>query len=165
MDPFFNLLVGLDGGSVVFCHTLTTPGDRRKWLDLEMGFHPGLTEDRAALDPIFRKLGLYFGGDDSDPADIGIGFSRGTPFERKVWSTLRTVKKGHTISYQQLGEKAGFPSSQRAVGQAMAKNHLLLFVPCHRVVSKTGDLGGFSAGKEKKAFLLRLEKTYRDRAV
>ncbi|MCK4837019.1 MAG: MGMT family protein, partial [Candidatus Aminicenantes bacterium] len=92
-----------------------------------------------------------------DPAAIEVIFSRGTAFEKHIWKTLKIIKKGETISYQQLGEKAGFPNAQRAVGRAMAKNYLLLFVPCHRVIARGNGLGGFSAGINKKKFLLALE--------
>jgi methylated-DNA-[protein]-cysteine S-methyltransferase len=105
-------------------------------------------------------LNHYFSGGDTDPAGMDVRFSRGTAFERKIWSTLREIKKGDTISYQQLGEKAEFPRSQRAVGGAMGRNYLLLFVPCHRVISKTNGLGGFSAGIKKKEFLLKLEDIF-----
>lgn len=157
-DPRFSLMVGMDRGRVVFCHTFAQPSEQRAKLELERQFFPDLVEDEDALAPIFRELNRYWNGDGIDPADIGVDFSRGTPFEIKIWKTLRMVKKGRTISYQELGEQAGYPNSQRAVGGAMARNYLLLFVPCHRVVSKNSGLGGFSAGIEKKEFLLRLEK-------
>ena len=160
LNPRFNLMVAMDRESVVFCHTFSSSDEKRKKLELEKEFFPDLIKDEGALGSIFTLLNRYWRGDGIDPADIEIGFSRGTPFEIKIWNTLRTIKKGRTISYQELGEKAGYPNSQRAVGRAMAKNYLLLFVPCHRVVSKNGGLGGFSAGVDKKELLLRLEKIF-----
>ena len=71
---------------------------------------------------------------------------------------LRKTGKGSIITYKQLAENAGYPNAQQAVGQAMSKNYLLLFVPCHRVIANQGKLGGFSAGIELKQTLLKLEK-------
>ena len=47
--------------------------------------------------------------------------------------------------------------SAQAVGNAVGKNRLSLFIPCHRVIASDGTLGGYSSGVERKRFLLRLE--------
>lgn len=81
-----------------------------------------------------------------------------SPFRQNVYSALRQVRRGSTLSYTQLAERAGHPGAQRAIGTAMAQNPLPLVVPCHRVLSSTGS-GGFSAhgGLETKAQLLAKE--------
>ncbi len=84
-------------------------------------------------------------------------FMEGPPFYRSVWETLRRVPYGKTVSYGELALMSGRPGSARAVGSAMRKNPLVLFVPCHRVVGSGGKLGGFSCGTAWKKFLLELE--------
>ncbi len=80
----------------------------------------------------------------------------GTPFQQRVWKTLKEIPYGEVRSYAWLAERLGTPRALRAVGQALAANPLPIFIPCHRVVGKR-DLGGFSGGLEIKRFLLRLE--------
>jgi O-6-methylguanine DNA methyltransferase len=46
----------------------------------------------------------------------------------------------------------------RAVGQALGKNPFLVIVPCHRVITGDGKLGGFGGGLAMKKTLLELEK-------
>jgi len=69
----------------------------------------------------------------------------GTPFQLEVWHALRRVSAGRTLTYGELAARVGRPGAARAVGTAMRKNPLPLFVPCHRVLAGSG-LGGFSGG-------------------
>jgi methylated-DNA-[protein]-cysteine S-methyltransferase len=78
-------------------------------------------------------------------------------FERRVLETLRQVPFGEVVSYGELARRAGSPDAARAVGGAMRRNVLPIFVPCHRVTAADGTLGGFTGGLEKKRWLLRLE--------
>lgn len=82
----------------------------------------------------------------------------GTPFQQVCWKVLQSIPYGETISYQKQAQILGDPNKQRAVGQANGKNPLPILIPCHRVIAKNGQLRGFSAGTEKKAFLLQLEQ-------
>jgi len=83
----------------------------------------------------------------------------GTPFERRVWCELRSVKFGETITYSQLAWRCGSPRAARAVANAMAKNPIPIIIPCHRVVRADGGFGGFSAGIRLKKYLLDMEKS------
>lgn len=85
----------------------------------------------------------------------------GTPFQKLVWRRLRTVRPGNVVTYGDLARMAGAKGAARAVGGAVARNNLLIVVPCHRVVSVSG-IGGFSAfgGMRTKLKLLELEKRY-----
>ena len=76
-------------------------------------------------------------------------------FAKKIYRTLQMVKFGTHVSYGELAQKAGYSTHYaRAVGQAMHKNPWPLFVPCHRVISGDGSLGGFSADESIKRALL-----------
>ena len=119
-------------------------------VDRERRFFPDLKEVSAATLTVYPLLVGYGSGVPCDPAQYPVRFSRGTEFLQKVWLTLKETGVGHVVSYRQLAESAGYMNAQQAVGQAMAKNYLLLFVPCHRVVASDGGLGGFSAGLDKK---------------
>lgn len=83
---------------------------------------------------------------------------KGTPFQQKVWQALREIPYGQTMSYEDLAKKVGNIKAVRAVGQANGKNPVAIVVPCHRVIRKSGDLGGYSSGLKIKQFLLDLEQ-------
>lgn len=83
----------------------------------------------------------------------------GTAFQKEVYRALQSVEYGQTISYQQLAILANHPQAQRAVGGAIHRNPFLIVVPCHRVIQKNGEIGGFALGKEIKQQLLALETT------
>ncbi|MCS7235982.1 MAG: methylated-DNA--[protein]-cysteine S-methyltransferase [Armatimonadota bacterium] len=86
---------------------------------------------------------------------------RGTPFQRRVWSALRRVPSGQTVTYAQLALRLGFPGAARAVARACAANPLALVVPCHRVIRSDGQLGGYRWGVRRKRVLLELEARVR----
>lgn len=82
----------------------------------------------------------------------------GTSFQMQVWKELLRIPYGKTISYSQQAENIGKKSSYRAVANANGQNMLMILVPCHRVISKSGKLSGYAGGVEKKEFLYNLEK-------
>lgn len=83
-------------------------------------------------------------------------------FERKVYAALMDVEYGETITYKQLGEKAGILNAARAVGNAMAKNPFPIIVPCHRVVKSDGKIGNYTGGSDVKISLLDIEKKFKE---
>ena len=80
----------------------------------------------------------------------------GTDFQKRVWTELLKIPYGETRSYKDIASAIGCKSA-RAVGQAVGKNPLLIAVPCHRVITHDGKLGGFSAGLDVKRRLLAIE--------
>jgi AraC family transcriptional regulator of adaptative response/methylated-DNA-[protein]-cysteine methyltransferase len=82
----------------------------------------------------------------------------GTEFQMKVWSELLRIPYGETISYEELARRVSTTSAQRAVGHANGLNRLAIVIPCHRVVNKSGKLGGYGGGLWRKQFLLDLER-------
>lgn len=81
----------------------------------------------------------------------------GTPFQKTVWSKLLTIPYGETCSYQEMAKAVGTPKAVRAVGTANGKNRIAIVIPCHRVVNKNGNLGGYGGGLRRKEYLLKLE--------
>ncbi|XP_039526477.1 methylated-DNA--protein-cysteine methyltransferase isoform X2 [Pimephales promelas] len=77
-----------------------------------------------------------------------------------LWTLLKEVGLGETVSYKQLAEMIGNPNAVRAVGSAMKKNPIPLIVPCHRVLRSSGDSGSYMGGKgdDIKVWLLTHEK-------
>ena len=88
------------------------------------------------------------------PLDVG-----GTPFQREVWHTLRTIPAGECRSYGEVAATLGKPGAARAVARACAANPVAVVIPCHRVVRGDGEPGGYRWGIERKRALLAGEGT------
>lgn len=99
----------------------------------------------------------YFQGKTVDFSSLKLDFSAGTPFQKKIWRTAHKIPYGRTETYKSLAHKINH-KGYRSVGGALGKNPFLIAVPCHRVISTDGTLGGFGAGLELKRYLLRLER-------
>lgn len=85
-----------------------------------------------------------------------------TPFREIVWKELIKIPYGKTITYGKIAQNIAYKTgmekmSAQAVGSAIGKNPLLIIIPCHRVIG-VNNLGGYSAGMEKKIQLLKIEK-------
>jgi AraC family transcriptional regulator of adaptative response/methylated-DNA-[protein]-cysteine methyltransferase len=85
----------------------------------------------------------------------------GSPFQRRVWEELLRVPYGKTRSYQDLAKAVGNAAAVRAAGRANGMNRLAILIPCHRIVNKNGELGGYGGGLRRKQFLLTLERVGR----
>ena len=81
----------------------------------------------------------------------------GSRFERRVWSALREIPRGETRTYSEVADSLGVPKGARAVGRACASNPVAVAIPCHRVVAKNGELGGYRWGLARKRSLLQRE--------
>jgi methylated-DNA-[protein]-cysteine S-methyltransferase len=88
---------------------------------------------------------------------VPVDLSFHTPFKQDIYTTLSSIPFGETITYGELAALAGHPGKARAVGRAMGDNLTPIFVPCHRVVSASGGLGGWSGPSGWKETLLKLE--------
>jgi len=91
------------------------------------------------------------------PTDLPLDI-RATAFQRRVWEALRAIPLGATRSYGEIAASLDQPTATRAVAQACASNPVALIIPCHRVVRKDGDLGGYRWGVERKEALLQRER-------
>ena len=106
--------------------------------------------------PYVAAFDRYFSGELDALADLPI-VMKGSDFQLRVWRALRGIPPGRTLSYGELARRLGNANASRAVGSANGRNPLCIVVPCHRVISGDGSLGGFSAGLDAKRWLLRHE--------
>lgn len=88
-------------------------------------------------------------------ADLDLSWA--TPFQMDVYKALAAIPAGTVLSYAALAELSGHKGASRAVGSTMAKNRFLIVLPCHRVITSSGKLGGFSGGLDLKVKLLKCE--------
>jgi methylated-DNA-[protein]-cysteine S-methyltransferase len=98
-------------------------------------------------------------GEASALSEIALDLEAVAPFQRRVYEAARAIPPGQTLSYGALAARLGDAGLARAVGRALGRNPLAILVPCHRVLSASGRLGGFSAngGVATKQRLLALE--------
>jgi methylated-DNA-[protein]-cysteine S-methyltransferase len=124
-------------------------------------------DDPSRFEAAIRQLGEYFAGRRA-AFDLPLAppAPAATPFQRDVWTALRAIPYGTTITYAELARRVGRPGSARAVGHANARNPISIVVPCHRVVGADGSLTGYAGGEDRKRRLLALERDgARDRAA
>ena len=81
----------------------------------------------------------------------------GTEFETQVWQTLLKLPLGHIASYSDIATHLGKTGASRAVGSAVGRNPISFVVPCHRVLTKSGGLGGYHWGLTRKQAILGWE--------
>lgn len=81
----------------------------------------------------------------------------GTAFQRAVWAALCTLAPGQTCSYGALARQLQQAQAVRAVGAAVGRNPLSIFIPCHRVLGTDGSLTGYAGGLARKRALLLSE--------
>ena len=124
-------------------------------------------QERSSDDPSFllakNFLDAYFA---ARPLPFCPFFLKGiTPFQKKVYEEAQRIPFGKLCTYGELSRRiesrigSGFVSP-RAVGQALKRNPILLWIPCHRIIPADGSLGGFAGGVKNKEALLRFEKEY-----
>ena len=110
--------------------------------------HPILRQAQQELNEYFEKKRMNF--------TVSID-PEGTNFQKQVWQALQHIPHGHTCNYQDIAKEISDQNASRAVGSACGANPILIIIPCHRVIQKSGKIGNFSAGLAKKTALLKLE--------
>ena len=121
-----------------------------------------LDEDHEVLPPgtpllqmAVQQLDEYFAGKRMT-FDLPVK-QQGSAFQQQVWDQLTKITYGKTISYMQQSKFMNNPLGIRAIASANGKNHLLIIVPCHRVIGSDGSLTGFGCGIWRKKWLLEHE--------
>jgi methylated-DNA-[protein]-cysteine S-methyltransferase len=102
-----------------------------------------------------QQLDEYFAGE-RKVFDLPLK-QNGSPFQQRVWDQLSKIEYGHTISYLQQSKFMNNPLGIRAIASANGKNHLIIVIPCHRVIGSDGSLTGFGCGIWRKKWLLEHE--------
>ncbi|MGE5582243.1 MAG: methylated-DNA--[protein]-cysteine S-methyltransferase [Bacillota bacterium] len=120
-----------------------------------------LKRDENRCSQVILQLDEYFRGKRRQ-FKLALSGLEGPEFSVKVWRALLEIPFGETRSYSEIAASIGSPKSRRAVGQANRRNPLPIFIPCHRVIGKNGDLTGY-VGKgylDFKKYLLEMEKAF-----
>lgn len=112
----------------------------------------------APIESITQELSAYFAGTLKEFRTPYRVF--GSPFQQEVWLALCKVSYGETKTYLAQAITLGRPNAFRAVANANGANQLAIIIPCHRIISSNGTLGGYSAGLEIKRWLIEHESSH-----
>lgn len=157
--PVGPMLAAATDDAVVLLDFAERPMIRAQLAAIRRRFGDPVPGRSPLLDRLEQQLGEFFAGTRREfdlPIDIP-----GSAFQERVWSELRRIPYGETISYRELAERVDAARAYRAVGRANGSNRLAIIVPCHRVVATGGGLGGYGGGLDAKSWLLALERGYR----
>jgi len=154
-SPFGNCLAALTEKGICELRFLDDDGiDRaverlsRRWRGAE------LYEDQAGCRQIVERIFSRSAPSEDVPLRL---FLMGTNFQTQVWKALLRIPEGSVISYEDLARWVHRPSAARAVGNAVGQNPISYLIPCHRVIRKTGELGGYGGGISRKMAILGRE--------
>jgi len=136
--------------------SLPQPSDREAYQQL------GKEVNRASRSPLpftglMERLKVYLSSGKGVVFPDELDLSGARPFHSQVWQATGLIPYGETRSYLWVAGQINRPRAARAVGQALGRNPLPIIIPCHRVITSNGGLGGFGGGLEMKQQLLRLE--------
>jgi methylated-DNA-[protein]-cysteine S-methyltransferase len=98
-------------------------------------------------------------GQASDLSDVTLDMSGIHAFNARVYSFVRTIPRGDTLTYGEVAAKLRASGAAHSVAQAISKNPFMLIVPCHRVLEAGNYADKISAhgGSISKRRLLSIE--------
>lgn len=117
---------------------------------------PNATADDLQFKRLRVLLERYFRGEKVE-FDVEIILPFCSAFTQNVLLETRKIPYGETRSYGWLARRLGYKNAARAIGQALKRNPIPIVIPCHRIIGKDGQIGGFSSGTHIKRRLLEIE--------
>ncbi len=153
--PFGECLVAMTGRGI--CNLIFVQENNREAALSVLRSHwalARLVEDDERMGPVVHQVFTFLVGGKMEPLHMHL---HGTNFQIKVWEALLRIPPGAVVSYQELAAQIGMPGASRAVGNAVSRNPLPVLIPCHRVIRKMGDYGGYRWGTARKKALLAWE--------
>jgi len=118
-----------------------------------------IAEDTLKGQERIRQIFAPAGADCHEPLRLLL---QGTSFQLRVWQALLALPRGSMISYQGLADHLGHPAASRAVANAVAANPISYLIPCHRVISKSGNIHCYRWGGSRKKAMLGWEASLPD---
>lgn len=117
---------------------------------------------KGVLKTFLKQLEEYFKG---KRREFTVKFKvAGTDFQCQVWQKLMEIPYGRVVTYWDVDEVLGAAKAYRAIGNACGKNPLMLILPCHRVITSDGGLGGYAGEVWRKEWLLEHEADVLEKA-
>lgn len=150
-SPFGHCLVGVTDLGVCWLsfaeHRNSIDAMRNEWSEAT------LAEDSGETAPVIQQA--FADGSDA-PAPIPLHL-KGTNLQIRVWEALLNIPFGEIVSYSDVARSIQKENAVRAVASAIGCNPVSYIVPCHRVIRKSGALGGYGGGLARKQAMLAWE--------
>lgn len=157
ISPVGPLLLGANDRHLVCLQFMEVDGCLKQLIRLQHQFGKPLRMGAHRILPqAIQELNEYF-ANKRKQFTVPLKAS-GTAFQQKVWNALQQIPYGSTWSYEDIASQIGQPTASRAVGLANGANPIAIIIPCHRVIRKGGNIGGYGGGLWRKERLLHLEE-------
>ena|SRR5450432_994561 len=148
---FGNILIASTEKGI--CHISFSPESSGP-VDIIHRFPAAAIEQKTDL---YQQHALKMFRDDGSDLDLIKLHLKGSPFQIKVWSALLRIPKGSLKSYRSIAYEIGDDQASRAVGTAIGSNPIAYLIPCHRVITSSGNLGGYHWGIDRKCAIIGWE--------
>jgi len=132
--------------------------EKKALIDYTKSLNANLTESYEKNAEAVEQVKEFFCGK-RKVFTIKTAFLSGTDFQKRVWKEISGILYCQTKTYKEIALKIEHEKAYRAVGTAASLNPVPVIIPCHRLISSNGKIGGFSLGIERKKYLLELENT------
>jgi len=113
-----------------------------------------LKENKQVIKPLAEQI--FSNGEPSAKTEVNV-LLKGTDMQINIWKELTKLKPGVTTSYEHIAKAIGKPTAIRAVANAIAKNRIAYVIPCHRIIQKSGNIGKYRWGVQRKKDILKYE--------
>jgi AraC family transcriptional regulator, regulatory protein of adaptative response / methylated-DNA-[protein]-cysteine methyltransferase len=130
--------------------------------DIRLRFPAATLEQKTDL---HQQQALKMFRDDWSDLDQVKLHLKGTPFQIKVWNALLQIPSGALKSYKEIAKEVGDMHASRAVGTAVGNNPIAFLIPCHRVITSSGNLGGYHWGVDRKSAMIAMEAVKKSRQL
>ncbi len=157
-SPFGGMVIASTPRGI--CHVAFENNESQGLENLQAKFPNAVLQH--GIDDLQQQVLQIFQKDFSALDRIALHLS-GTPFQLKVWEALLKIPQGKLTTYGQIAEAIGQPTASRAVGTAIGRNPIAFPIPCHRVIRKSGELGGYMWGTKRKQSIIAWESIYSQR--
>lgn len=150
--PFGELLIAQTHRGVCRAAFTDTEGRDSEIRQLKLDWPNAMIVENAPVSAAIAGSIIALMRGEKPPADIPVHVN-GTNFQVAVWRALLSTGAGDTFSYSDVARHIQKPRSVRAVANAVGANPVALLIPCHRVIRKSGALGGYRWGEQRKQML------------
>jgi AraC family transcriptional regulator of adaptative response/methylated-DNA-[protein]-cysteine methyltransferase len=149
--PFGKIFVAITPRGVCRIEFLGSRSANEILIDIGKDWPKGsLVQNDNATNYVANVLFSRLKDGQSNPLSLHV---MGTNFQVAVWRALLRIPPGQLASYSQIANALGYPKASRAVGNAVGSNPVAMLIPCHRVIQKSGALGGYRWGSTKKEMI------------
>ncbi len=150
--PFGEALLGWTDKGICFLGFAHNQGKDRLWSHFRQQWPDAIVSEENSQAEL--KLTKIFTGSERKGLKIWL---RGSPFQLRIWEALLSLPAGVHCTYGQLATLTGNAGASRATGTAIGRNPVSWLIPCHRVITSLGTLGGYRWGTNTKQAMIGYE--------